>query len=132
MKANELMIGDWVYNSHHKKPIQMTPYDFFTHSHTDGVPSFANILHPKPRLGRDLEPISLSEEILKANGWEKCGGHYVNGISPCYYKNGFVISCGEKLYIYCGMVSLPVNYVHQLQHALRLCGLNELADSLMT
>jgi len=29
----------------------------------------------------------------------------------------------------CNTTNVRVNYVHQLQHALRLCGLNELANN---
>ncbi|MBQ0088527.1 MAG: hypothetical protein KBT27_04250 [Prevotellaceae bacterium] len=35
----------------------------------------------------------------------------------------------DYFYIYCAMISIQIKYVHELQHALRLCGLNDLADN---
>lgn len=78
------------------------------------------------------EPVPLTEEILKANGFEKRPESYYNSLSPSYNKDGFALSiCVKKdyFYIYCAMISIQIKYVHEIQHALRLCGLNELADN---
>lgn len=89
----------------------------------------------------EIEAIPLTEEILKANGFEVC--------YESYYQTKFNIwsfakkACVEykiseltedynhlKIFIYGDeRVSIPIRYVHELQHALRLCGLNELADN---
>jgi len=58
------MIGDWVYNKHHEKPIKITQYDFFTHGHRENGEQYLNA-NPIPTLGRDLEPIPLTHEILE-------------------------------------------------------------------
>ena len=71
------------------------------------------------------QPIPLTPEILEMNGFtenyryddlsyiQSCGavtGIHING------KNG----CMEEMYF---------KYVQEVQHALRICGLNELADN---
>lgn len=78
----------------------------------------------------DIEPIPLTPEILEKNGfknkphfrtYEKDGVPFFVEIDKaelclgdCWDDNSIIYAC---------------QYVHELQHALRLCGLNELADN---
>lgn len=129
MKANELMIGDWVNYSNNPKKIK-------------GAIDFT--------IAKDFEPIPLTEEILRANGfrWTGGGDSTMMLISPYDEVN-------ERYNIYVGLVKKTIEvfvavpeyrirdvrktnkvsleccgcYVHKLQHALRLCGLYELADN---
>ena len=131
MKANELMIGDWVYNNP----------SYFNDDY-NGVTEFPDELQPyKIERGEDLEetgcysPIPLTAEILEKNGWKwnryntflelvagtihLSWGFYPNCISASdWAENGD-----------CQITSLRCMFVHKLQHALRMCGLNELADN---
>lgn len=135
MKASELMIGDWV------------DYD----------PNVFNDDEYQPRLpskriqvarGEDIDlaeencysPIPLTEDILKANGWEKNDPNWLSVLRMSYKKDNhrFTLSCYiEKgkwtVYIHdAGITELNrfhPSYVHELQHALRLCGLSEYADN---
>ena len=70
-----------------------------------------------------IEPIPLTPEILDKNGfvynelpfvqgWEQFGLTLHRG------SNGYHIGCGIN-------VSLIIDYVHQLQHAIRLCGIEK-------
>ena len=130
MKANELMIGDWVYNKHHKKNICITPYDFFTHGHLPSGRQYF-IGDPETISGRDLEPIPLTPEILEKNGFKKDEKreemYYWNwGIgNNCvsYDKETGIVRIfhvfGHLVFV------LPLSYVHELQHALRLCGIDK-------
>lgn len=121
MNTNELMIGDWVYNKHHKKNIQITPYDFFIHGH---LPSGRQYFINKPELvsGRDLEPIPLTREILEKNGmkfrtnvgWFAEDEEYFLEISTKGDNVYWTINDWEYSL-------LKLNYVHELQHALKLC-----------
>lgn len=112
MKANELMIGDWVSCNGFQRQIDFIDLQsiFFD---------------------QDIaEPISLTEEILKANGfWEEGGG-----FAKFFPSVGKFTTWKSRIEdIQCtllGTVELPLRYVHQLQHALRLCGLYEFADNL--
>lgn len=54
--------------------------------------------------GIDTEPIPLTPEILEKNGFSYIAGHYCNGISDSYVKDGFVLAIIHKsFYIYCAM-----------------------------
>ena len=132
MKATELMIGDWVYNSYHKKNIKWNYSEMFC---SNGIPV----------IGRDLEPIPLTPEILKKNGfydrntqwYYKRFGSYVCfdiAISLVYREIevskvcGAGTDCEEEEYGSSIVFGNDI-CVHTLQHALRLCGLDELADN---
>lgn len=131
----ELSVGNWVYNKHHGKAIQITPFDFFTHTHRDGMQYL--IENPKLVSGKDFEPIEITPEILEKNGFEKrefineinckeeywiyCDDYYsliISEINDKLYKvkHHSVISLIEQLYI---------SYIHQLQNALTLCGISK-------
>ena len=129
------MVGDWVYNKHHRKNIRLTQYDFFTHTHNEfGEQELAPFA--KPTIGKDLEPIPLTPEILEKNGvkWlcsEPSGRKTYCCNEPwisCTYfpDSGWLVCVGaigsfKKTY---AEVS-TVQYVHQLQHALKLCGIDK-------
>lgn len=104
MKATELMIGDWVK------------------SRTGMNVKIVGISHDYPCV---YEPIPLTSEILEKNGCVMVDkGDYgewhikENPNIPLWQHTEFIIFDG-----------VVINYVHELQHALRLCGLNELADN---
>ena len=70
-----------------------------------------------------LDPIPLTPDILKKNGfvynelpfvqaWEQFGLALYSG------GNGYRIGCGNN-------VALIIDSVHELQHALRLCGIDK-------
>ena len=114
MKTTDLMIGDWVYNSYYKKNINWW---------------YSDMICPNGLLviGRDIKPIPLTPEILKKNGWKE--SEYWHE-----YKDGEnIIQCclpdmrGRINGI--EIENFKCEYVHQYQHLLRLCGLNELADN---
>ena len=133
MEAKELMIGDWVYNSYHKKNIKWDYSEMFC---SNGIPV----------IGRDLEPITLTPEIFEKNGFSLCRNFkwyckrfYSNGcfdiaISLAYREIEVSKVCGagtdcEEVEYGSSIVFDNDICVHELQHALRLCGLNELADN---
>ncbi len=103
MKANELMLGDWVLDTYTNKPMRIEVIS--------------------RDMGEGLEPIPLTAEILEKNGfiyneipfvqgWEQYGLTLITG------GDGFRISCGQN-------VSMTIDSVHELQHALRLCGIDK-------
>jgi hypothetical protein len=133
MKPDELMIGDWVYNTFHKENICITPYDFFVHGHDEYGDQYLNC-SCKPCLGRDLEPIPLTEEFFEKNGFKKVDYDYlepnllfesddkriqitdVNNSGDGYW---YVHVDNED---YDTIGRCDVKYVHQFQQLLRLCG----------
>lgn len=113
------MVGDWLhwlplYAKGKYYPFQIKPTDFVS----DLVVNFA--------------PIPLTTEILEKNGFRffKAAGE----IHPYYYlPHKFSMKCavnGDKhFYLDCIGADIRIYNVHELQHILRLCGLNELADN---
>lgn len=113
MKANELMIGDKVV----VKVLSQIPNTYIPHTWTANDYS------------RDIQvkPIPLTPEILEKNGWKETEYWYE-------YKDGNTIIQYSLSNIW-GIINgveiehFKCEYVHQLQHLLRLCGLDELVDN---
>ena len=126
MDIKSLMIGDWVYNKHHGKNIRLKPYDFFTHTHNEfGEQELAPFA--KPTIGKDLEPIPLTDVILRKNGFQ----YFHKNFCSLSYDHPFKLEMEQwpdenglgGLWTICGIIE--IRFVHQLQHALRLCGINK-------
>lgn len=118
MKATELMTGDWVMNTHNQKPEQvreirerMVMLDY-------------NDLYDYD----EIEPISLTPEILEKNGFEKVQNLLVlqweNGVYPSMI---FVEYNPENycLFINDMMFPKPVRFLHELHHILMDCGIEK-------
>lgn len=76
---------------------------------------------------QECEPIPLTPEILEKNGWKEAQfcHEYKDGkntIQACLPDMRGIINGVEIQHFQC-------EYVHQYQHLLRLCGLNDLADN---
>lgn len=125
MKANELMIGDFL---RYKQD--------FPHTHLQGKivkvcgirgrvdvrtiddGNFHESEHPDW-----LEPIPLTPEILEKNGFQYNNLPFVQGweqFGLTLYRggNGYRINCETN-------VALVIDSVHELQHALRLCQIDK-------
>lgn len=147
MKPSELMIGDWVFNAHHGENIQITPYDFFTHGHfEDGryIPTGVT-----PSNGWDLEPIPITPVILEKNGFRFVkadrmfpADRYFWGVEGT--RDGAIVEItfynpdvhGVKVLTRIhtqsshesginSVHSCDIESVHELQNALRLCGIKK-------
>lgn len=135
MKVNELMVGDWVYQAqyvdkadpnvgHGWKPVRVTSIPF----------------------DKDcfIEPIPLTAKILKKNGWKHWGswedskleGVAIFILNISFGKNLLGIEDSIEIRIDCdpqgdfhymcnGESFCYVNHVHELQHALKLCGIEK-------
>lgn len=113
MKVNELMIGDLVYYIHTEDGI--APYKEVICIQAEDLCRDACIIETH------YEPIPLTAEILEKNGFVYNAIPFVDGweqFGLALYRggNGYRIDCGIN-------VSLIIDSVHQLQHALRLCGI---------
>lgn len=156
MKATELMIGDWVicYNPSHRcdepgiiRAIQPREGDAY--------PSTFDVYLPLDEGGlcfarqNQVKPIPLTAEILEKNipfnrNWDATSSNPQGSVAEWRKDNDmasvFVWDFRDKIGEYILEINIKgwVNYgikkniyfVHELQHALRLCGLNELADNL--
>lgn len=141
MESKELMIGDWIKDTNgdiHRVNYISECRDCIESDDSFGIFSY------------DLLPIPLTAKILKKNGfvndssYDECvaDGHFItiqiwsyntenvliqwDGIT-CEVINDFGNPC-EKITLHGENYEHDI-YVHELQHALRLCGLTELADN---
>ena len=130
MEATELMIGDWVGRVFDDKRIDYRQVDWIR---TGEI----GMRYQKVWAIGCIEPIPLTPEILEKNGIKKRRDEYAvfgwEGMKQWYvtledfkpqYDFWFITSSDRDLNI-----SGQIRYVHQLQHALRICGLDELADN---
>jgi hypothetical protein len=121
MGTNELMLGDWVLDTRTKNPLRVNPF-------------MAEMEVP------EWEPIPLTQEILENNGFE-----YIK--RKVFYPNYSSDNEVELEYMYCkGLrcsfdiihsylmfnsnidlcnIRMIVNYVHELQHLLKLCRIDK-------
>jgi hypothetical protein len=146
MKCSDLQIGDYVRFKRTKEPVWVFEIDGdrnIINNEPDGYCSEKNIGID------DVEPIPLTPEILERNGFNKVPQQ---GCSNPYYwmMEKYEEESEELLYrikayktLFRGMcVSIdnyadcePIKYskqmehVHELQNALRICSLNDLADN---
>lgn len=141
MRAKDLMIGDWVYDIILQG---YTKVEVLTLSGIKGT-IHDNVWHEKT-----FEPILLTPEILEKNGFIKDKGNeysitYHILIPTGYEKNSYTIQitfykvplAGVNVLFKCwgwlppdncGMNDIHicnVEYVHNFQHALKLCGIEK-------
>ena len=123
MKQTDLMIGDWVRIKGH------LDYDKVQEIARDENMQWYISFACSATLFRayQFEPVLLTPEILEKNGWERNGIFMEKKIDENTHLSwtdicGSVLSQGNYYMCDC-------NYVHTLQHALRLCGGDELANN---
>ena len=134
MKANELMIGDWVQIPEPifldtKIPVRVVLIredDYIEIN--DGTGAFGY------ELSRDgVEPVPLTQEIVYKNADNEYPSEYTTSCRIVYlgkYPNSIeitVYSSGEIEWTIneCEYTILALKYVHELQHALRLAGIEK-------
>lgn len=137
MEAKELMIGDWVHNETHLFGILHFSEDIKVMNVYDGL-----INYVVEELGlitgyelNECHPIPLTPEILEKNGfvfdncfWVIENPKYNAKTLITYYSVDDDVA-NAFLGHWAFDENFAIDYVHELQHALRLCGLNELADN---
>ena len=128
IKPTDLMLGDFVFASPVSEfPMRVTLIDeggcYLNFEGNEGDPFDGDFGD------NGMQPIPLTPEVLKANGWE-----VKEEMHLCYLNLGGLgffewYLPSRALFISDGMLPLPVQFVHQMQHALRLCGRGDLADN---
>lgn len=112
MKAEELQIGDWVKLCNKKG-------EWLDNSQVD-----LNLLNRQAEDIVVFEPIPITHEILKENGFKKKDVfdgwvHYES-----FPLIDFVLHEDDEGY-YIDLMDARIKYIHQLQQAMRLCGINK-------
>lgn len=143
MKVEELMIGDWVHliSTIHNVSFPdngviqdegytttRTPIKITTVSE-NCVSYYSNKLELYITLSsEDIEPIPLTPEILKKNGFEGIKEGRFPSLRNHYNDIIFQLERIKEegnckiLYIF---KNIPIFYIHELQHALKLCKINK-------
>lgn len=127
MKANELMIGDWLFLGG-DVVVQVTAIS------ADGDDTILVKYQEQGKFGKygeivgnnDVKPIPITSEILEKNGfrqnwWWKLYNEefYLSGGGECGYRAYTNGDCNKREN-FCWL-----KYVHELQHALRLCAIDK-------
>lgn len=124
MKATELMIGDFIIAKNYGIKEIIGIRDF------DGVVEISESEDSEVEIPYDdIKPISLTPEILKKNGWVWRTRYDIESLKLLSEDGHCLMSLtyGKKISV--GGHEIEIKYVHELQHALRLCGLEDLADN---
>lgn len=109
MKAQDLMVGDWMIVDNEAMQVMPTLIDALFYD--DPI---------------KVEPIKITAEILEANGFE----NYKNIGSLHYYRQNGVKYEDHQGFLYFVQDQIQgIENVHEMQHALRLMGLADLADN---
>ena len=132
MKVNELTIGSWVLGKYDNEPYQIKGI-----SKTEDYIVAKVFEHGMWQKVDVFEPIPLTPEILKKNGFE-----FDDVIPECRMFMGIddrVALRNDKEYMnsvnewhvhidsedYCTIANCELTYVHELQNLLRLCKINK-------
>lgn len=120
MKANELMFGDWVLCEGQPTPsnvtIQTIAEDgvWFIGDKFEGAASYDRIF-----------PIPITPDILEKNGFQCKGVWMIEGedigVKQCANEWALLPYYAD----YNGLPFCNIKYVHELQHSLRLCGIDK-------
>lgn len=123
MKANELMIGDWITSK------KWTEKTFKLTRINDSGKFFYGITVDGSLIGpffiEELEPISLTPEILEKNGFEFNWRWRLKGHDLWLSQSGdeyrvYVNEDDDKRDNFCW-----IKFVHELQQVIRLCGIEK-------
>ena len=118
------MVGDWV-SIPHGFAMQIVDvgedYAYATWEDNEGDPWEFDDKDDQP------QPIPLTPEILEKNGWKETEywREYEDGNTIIQYSLSNIWGIINGIEI----EHFKCEYVHQLQHLLRLCGLDELANN---
>lgn len=135
MKATDLMIGDWVLINDAPHKIQAI----------DSIDAEIQADDELYYIGEDrfnfrdkIEGIPITEDFFLENDWENICKMFIQYFVKNVGKFHLQI-INNKLYIWFDYspndwtedanVKAPIKYIHDIQHILRLYGLNELADN---
>lgn len=126
LQPKDLMLGDWVFLSDNNCFCRMTAiYGYYGKMWIEADDEVYHI--------DEILPISITHDILAKNGfnydggeiydirWDDNDGHHCMNFRKMYNKDGVFDALGIRMG---GEVEI-IKYVHELQHLLKLCGIDE-------
>lgn len=116
LNCQDLMVGDWIEDGYKKAQVTSITCDGIVET----TAAISNI--------EVIEPIKLTEDILVKNGFDFTKRNYgvcckedkYGDVELSKDENGFYWSINTDEY-----EILRIDYVHTLQHLLRLCGVEK-------
>ena len=139
IKCRDLMVGDWITNRN-GFPMQITnvgdDYAYATFEGNEGDPWEFDDKDDQP------QPIPLTNDILRNNDWRErplvlsldysvLSYNFVKDEGDTHLeikRDTLIIWFNYEKGLYADII-IPIKYVHQLQHALRLSGLMDMANN---
>ena len=115
------MVNDWVANQYG------TPIQIYSTGDNGAYANTGDTLWVFEDNEYKPQPIPLTPEILEKNGWKETEywHEYQDGNTIIQYSLSNIWGIINGIEI----EHFKCEYIHQYQHLLRLCGLNELADN---
>ena len=132
IRCRDLMVGDWITDNHGFRLQIICVGDDYAYATFEG-----NEADPWEFDDKDdqPQPIPLSAEILEKNGfvfdcgfWTIANPRYNCVTTVTYYSIGDDVA-DAFLGHWAFDENYAIDYVHELQRALKCCGLNELANN---
>lgn len=120
MNATDLMIGDWVQVSLANKIGQIYRIDM-----ANGIGNEYAALIDGDFDCADLKPIPLTTEILEKNGFKKEIDEDKIHNRYTLTENSTAFSIKYALSVFQWFYPIDIKYVHELQHIMKLCGINK-------
>lgn len=143
MVIEELCVGDWVKVVTYDKRVKpfmsqvhavdkLTAHGFYP----KGTKASYEDEHYGWKVGLgNLSPVEITPEILEKNGFreDKAETYVKSYFFPVDKDNmsvrGFRLEVGKTTFYITDHTLMPIRYVHELQHALRLMGMSEVANN---
>ena len=141
IKCRALMVGDWCCDEH-GFPMQITnvgeDYAYATFEGNEGDPWEFDDKDDQP------QPIEITDDIMRKNNWEECDYPLPYNHQEYYYVKdeggNHLVWNSEVLSIWLDWekdkeegayanIAMPIKYAHQLQQALRLAGMTDMANN---
>jgi hypothetical protein len=123
MEANELMIGDYI--QFNKSVYRVEEISLHGWIHLLDIENNIRVHMTSDYILDYIEGVILTPEILEKNGFTKevdaNNSHYWFTLIDDHTK--FSLLYVKSIFQWLG--PLDFNYVHELQHALKLCGINK-------
>ena len=132
MKANELMVGDIILYEYDKKRFPARVEEIYLDSAL--VEEVNGEFEPIEIEENELFPIPLTPEILEKNGFVKNEkakskkSHTIidSDVYISWWRNrANIVVLRRHIGLSSNHVNVDAKHVHQLQHALRLCGIEK-------
>jgi hypothetical protein len=139
MKASELMVGDWVYaidDNGEKHPCRANNLEYdYTNKRGDFCVDFYGTGYEAewPDVTFNVEPIPITPEILEKNGFvqnprsKSRRSHQIctDSVYISWWRGRLNILFKPFIGHSTNHVNVDGKYVHELQHALRICGIEK-------